>query len=177
MLRTLCLLAITATGLLAAEVAGESRILGGTDAVKGQFPHHVQVRFIDTDPEPYRPRCGGSIIGGRFVLTTGFCVSLGSQNVPVKNILVVAGEVDLLGPGIKHQVASVKLHPNRGFLKNDIAVVRVTQPFKFSANVRVIPLPTKDTPVMDNGSAVKATIVGWGIYKVSQLMLFSLVII
>lgn len=161
MLKLLCLLVITACSLLAVKADGESRVIGGKNAVKGQFPHHAQIRHINST----RMRCMGSIIGDRYVLTTarpflyGFNVS--------KDFRVIVGEVDWQADAIQHQVDKLIVHPGHFGIINDITVVRVAKPFRFSANVRAIRLPTVDTPVRNDGSAIPATIVGWGQYRVS----------
>lgn len=158
MLKLLCSLVITAFGLAAVRADQESRIFGGQDAVIGQFPHNVRVRSI-RDNNLF---CGGSIIADRFVLTSPQCVE---QDI-VRDLRVVVGEIDIEDNGTEYHVDMVEIHPEATWAENDIAVVRVSEPFQFSANVRAIRLPTEDTPIMNDGLAVPATIVGWG-YSVS----------
>lgn len=160
MSKLLCLIALTAVLSLTVEVDGESLIFGGQNAVNGQFSHHVKIRFTEFNTA----HCGGSIIGDRFVLTTALCVP---EDYPTKHLRVIVGDVDRVN-GVRHQVDKVIIHPKANFHLNNIAVVRVALPFQFTANVRAITLPTKDTPVTNDGSAVPASIVGWGVFKVSQ---------
>lgn len=46
------------------------RIVGGDFAAPNQFPHQIAILSGD------QIRCGGSIIGDRFVLTAAHCVAL-----------------------------------------------------------------------------------------------------
>lgn len=127
MSKALCLFALTVIGLLTVKINGESRIIGGENAVIGQFPHHVYILNIKTNVT----KCGGSIIGDRFVLTAFFCGN------DMRDLRIIAGEVDRGANAIQHQV-------DRVTIKNGIAVMRVEQPFKFTANVLAIRLPTAD---------------------------------
>ena len=44
------------------------RIVGGTDALDGQFPHQISLRRLGSHT------CGGSIISRNYVLTAAHCV-------------------------------------------------------------------------------------------------------
>jgi secreted trypsin-like serine protease len=45
------------------------RIIGGSSAISGQFPWHVEVDIG-------RALCSGSIIGDKFVLTAAHCLNV-----------------------------------------------------------------------------------------------------
>jgi len=53
--------------------SGESRIIGGEEAAKGQFPYQAAITLSDYD------FCGGSLISKNWVLTAGHCVDRYSQ--------------------------------------------------------------------------------------------------
>lgn len=156
MSKLLCLLAIAVVGLLAVRADRESRISGGQNAVNGQFPHHVQIRGVNSS----RPLCGGSIVGDRFVITVTICFH--GPNKEPSNVRVIVGEVELEANATEYQVDRLIKHDS-----NDIVVVRVAQPFIFTANVRAIQLPTEN---IEDGE-VPAMFVGWGQDKVSQSLL------
>lgn len=168
MSKLLSLLAITAVALLAARVEGESRLHGGKNAANGQFPHQVALR--NTASTNNRPFCGGSIIGARFVLTAASCILRFPDLLTWR---VIAGEVDLRVSGAEYRVDYVKAHPQAGPLRNDIGIVRIIGEFTFSTNVQAIKLPTADTPIESDGSSVTALFAGWGQYKASQSIMFS----
>lgn len=161
MSKFLCFLALTAIGLLAVNADGESRIIGGENAVNGQFPHHVHIQNIVN----VTFQCGGSIIGDRFVLTAAFCDGIGDGDN--NNLRIIVGDVDREANATQHLVDEVITHPDEDTPGNEIAVIRVTQPFEFSANVRAIRLPTVDIRITDDGLAIPVTIVGWGQNNVS----------
>lgn len=75
---------------------------------------------------------------------------------------------------VQHQVDKVIVHPYATFFWNGVGLVRVAQPFRFTANVRAIRLPTEDTQIKTDGSTVPAILVGWGQSKVSESRLWSL---
>lgn len=157
----LCIVALIASTLLAVKTEDGSRtIVAGRDAVNGQFPHHVRIQDSLSGTI-----CEGSIIGKRFVLTSAILVRK-YEDRP-KFLKVIVGTVDRRTGGIHHFVEKVIIHPRSDSYKNDIAVLRVEQAFQFSMVVQAIQLPTEDTPIDNDRSALPATIVGWGQNRVS----------
>lgn len=158
-MKILCLLVITVVGLLLVKADDESRIVGGQNAVKGQFPHHVSIRSVGRPTQ----LGGGSIIADRFVLTAAHILDRTTES----NLRVVAGEVDNQVTGTQHLVDKVIIHRNYDGRYSNIAILRVAKPFQFSANVQAIQTPTADVPVNRENLASPATIVGWEQHKVS----------
>ncbi|GJQ83332.1 hypothetical protein Trydic_g15640 [Trypoxylus dichotomus] len=57
-------------GLIHPKVAEmNQRVVGGYNATENQFPYQVSLRYNGNH------NCGGSIIGDKWVLTAGHCVS------------------------------------------------------------------------------------------------------
>lgn len=50
------------------------RIVGGSDATKGQFPHQVSLQWGMPPLIKLKHFCGGSIISDSWILTAGHCI-------------------------------------------------------------------------------------------------------
>jgi len=114
-----------------------TRIVGGEDAEVGEFPHQIQLQLFGGH------YCGGSIIDELHIVTAGHCVTL-----PASFYTVVAGQHDLSSTEGTEQaitVAEIIVHENYGvgpgFTPNDIAILRLSSPLSFNANVAPIALP------------------------------------
>ncbi|XP_073831856.1 transmembrane protease serine 9-like [Musca autumnalis] len=131
----------------------QPRIVGGNRAAEGQFPHQVSVRSTSGNI------CGGSIISEYYVLTAAHCVASGSP--PVKkspsSIIVKAGSTQLTRGGQMLRVAEIIVHPDYDDSENDIALVKLEKPLKFSETVKPIALAIEDPP---EGASI--VISGWG---------------
>lgn len=64
--------ALLLSALVAVAVATplSGRIVGGADAVPGQFPYQISLRVKDSH------NCGGSIIDNSWILTAAHCVAV-----------------------------------------------------------------------------------------------------
>ncbi|EDV47598.1 serine protease SP24D [Drosophila erecta] len=130
----------------------EPRIVGGTEAKEGQFPHQISLRLRG---EHY---CGGVIISATHVITAGHCVKHGDVVVPADLWAVQAGSLLLSSGGVRIPVAEVTMHPNYATGgHNDLAVLRLQSPLTFDTSIAAIPLATEDPP-----NCASVLISGWG---------------
>ncbi|GJQ79569.1 hypothetical protein Trydic_g15354, partial [Trypoxylus dichotomus] len=131
--------------------AGSFRIFGGSDAADGAYPFMVSLRHSDN-----RHFCGGTILNRRWILTAAHCV----VGMNPTNITVLAGTNTLNSGGIIQQVCKIVIYPkfnDTGYYSNDIAMILVTRPFKYSSRI---------APVAINcgfpRTTYHVTVIGWG---------------
>jgi len=126
------------------------RIVGGSQATRGEFPWIVQIKRGGH-------YCGGSIVNNNWIVTAAHCAV-----ASVSGYQIVAGEHNLSqneGSEQTRSVSSITRHPNynSNTLANDIAVMRVNSPFTFNANVQPANIPNAGfTP------ATNVVAAGWG---------------
>ncbi|XP_016954506.1 serine protease SP24D [Drosophila biarmipes] len=134
------------------ESAIEPRIVGGTKAKEGQFPHQISLRLRGNH------YCGGAIISATHVITAAHCVRDGNNVIPADQWSVQAGSLHISSGGIRVPVAEVIVHP--GYTEDgdyDLAVLRLQIPLTFDSNIAAIPLATEDPP-----NCASVDISGWG---------------
>uniref|UniRef100_A0A336LM00 CSON013641 protein n=1 Tax=Culicoides sonorensis TaxID=179676 RepID=A0A336LM00_CULSO len=129
----------------------EGRIVGGTTATPHEFPYIVSLQWSNG-----QHFCGGSIIHRSWVITAAHC-----EERP-NNLRVVAGAHDVERLNGREQIrrsTAFIIHQNYdgGVGPNDIALVKVAQPFQFNLMVRAINLPQPRTYPTGWGLAS-----GWG---------------
>ncbi|XP_035906237.1 serine protease SP24D-like [Anopheles stephensi] len=127
-----------------------ARIVGGSLAADGQFPHQVALLRSNA------LTCGGSLIDSRWVLTAAHCVYSGATLVPASALVVVAGSVSL-NAGVRRTVARVIPHERYGNFQNDVALLQLQLALPTTAYIRPIALRTTSVPA---GSEI--IISGWG---------------
>lgn len=149
-------------GVDAVESIGQE-IVGGVEARPGSHPWIVSLQQYG---EHF---CGASLIRvsatkdeSDIVVTAAHCVYDGTSQLTAS-----AGVHDLRSPGAGAQtVRGVKTvyHPayNPDTTMNDIAVVKLEKPLKFTATVQPILLPMSGELVPDN---VEAMVAGWGLTR------------
>ncbi|EFN71150.1 Mite allergen Der f 3 [Camponotus floridanus] len=154
-LTILCLL-----GLLAFSQAGilkpyfDPRIVNGEDAKLGEIPYQVSLQQKSSSFH----FCGGSILTENYVITAAHC----AEGQSAENIKVVAASLDLLDPQVTNEVSSIRIHEgydSSDSWVNDVALLKVKNPFVLSATLQKIPLPPQDYVVNANDVAVVS---GWG---------------
>ncbi|XP_071043577.1 trypsin-1 isoform X2 [Parasteatoda tepidariorum] len=147
----------------------EGYIIGGRDAIKGEFPWQISLqRHFERNNGIYHI-CGGTIIAKKWVLTAAHCINLSK----VSKYRIVSGTSDLaegnkakLGVGTSqsvHKVYDAYVHEafSAQTLQNDIALLQVDPPFDFSRHdVRPACIPP---PGFEPHGY--ATVSGWGTLK------------
>jgi len=109
-----------------------TRIIGGSPAVTGQFPHQISLIIQDAW------LCGGALISSNTVLTAAHCTTESTFAQAWAGGLTV-------GTGISRNSARLIDHPNYSdsTLHNDISLIILESPFDITATVHLIPLPRR----------------------------------
>ncbi|KAK4872936.1 hypothetical protein RN001_014965 [Aquatica leii] len=129
----------------------EGKIVGGTKALRGQFPYHVFIRYNGNY------HCGGSIIDANTILTAGHCVN----GRDIKKMDIVAGTNKFTQGGVSYSVLGYKIHEHYSFLLvNDIAVIKVTPPIQFNQYIQPITIDNSFT-----AAGVQSVVSGGGLIR------------
>ncbi|KFQ40337.1 Transmembrane protease serine 9, partial [Mesitornis unicolor] len=130
------------------------KIVGGTDAARGEIPWQVSLK------EDSRHFCGATIIGDRWLLSAAHCFN---ETNP-EEIEAYIGTTSLNGTdgsAVKVNVTRVIQHPlfNPIALDFDVAVLELARPLVFNKYIQPIclPLAAQQFPV-----GKKCIISGWG---------------
>ncbi|CRK97831.1 CLUMA_CG011207, isoform A [Clunio marinus] len=126
----------------------------------GEFPWTVALYKKDSP----NPHCAGAIIDDSTIITTAFCLT---KITNPSDLIIRAGLWDLNRTSVEdyqmqQRVASdLKPHPKNTSpdpIDNDIAIVRVSQPFKFNQYIHEVCLDTGNLKVSPDGCFAT----GWG---------------
>lgn len=116
----------------------ESRIIGGTAASAGEWPWQVSLQ-VRTGSQ-YEHVCGGTLINNLWVLTASHCFT---SSLPLNYWRVVAGTINLDQTRSTSSVAAIITHENYndGTDDFDVALMKLSNPFTFSAGIQPACLP------------------------------------
>lgn len=130
-------------------------IVGGVDAVKGEFPFQVSLQSPSGSHF-----CGGSLIKKNWVLTAAHCVA--SWNKANKVVVGLHDRTDKTGTE-SFTVTKVMAHPqyNRQTLDYDYALLQLSGDSAF----RTIDLNSTEIEIPDAGQAMNVWTAGWGTTK------------
>ncbi|KAJ8922956.1 hypothetical protein NQ315_001502 [Exocentrus adspersus] len=136
------------TGIFAAAPSLDpptGRIVGGTDAARGQLPYQVSIQYC-LNSNNCQHSCGGAIIGSLWILSAAHCIT---QAPALGSYKILAGILNLNDTNLERQeirVSYVLIHPDYqgGINPHDLAIYRLTQPLSFSNQVEPINLPEAD---------------------------------
>uniref|UniRef100_A0A336LNS7 CSON008473 protein n=1 Tax=Culicoides sonorensis TaxID=179676 RepID=A0A336LNS7_CULSO len=141
-----------------------SKITGGSEAAKGQFPYMVGLYVTRLSGTTF---CGGAIIGPRTVLTSAGCL----ESAISVEVVLGAHNIRFTEPEqIRVRVSSdrIKIHQNWNSLQktNDIALINLLSSIPFDTRIKKINLPYYDTK-----SGESCLISGWGYTSDSSIVL------
>ncbi|XP_014214746.1 chymotrypsin-2-like [Copidosoma floridanum] len=128
----------------------ESRIVNGENAQPGEIPFQVSLQM------GYH-FCGGSILNQNYVVTAAHCL----YGQKAEKVTVIVGVVSLSQARFKYQAERLIVHENYDprRIVNDIALIKVFEPFQFTKFVQPVRLPDAYSKVETHSLA---TVSGWG---------------
>ncbi|XP_055693444.1 chymotrypsin-2-like [Lutzomyia longipalpis] len=128
----------------------EGFIVGGQNAVAGQFPHMASLRSTANSHF-----CGGFIINNRWVVSAAHC----TINRTPANTWIVVGGLQLSTGGTNVFTSAVVNHPNYvpQTLANDISLLQSRDNIAFSNLVQAMEVGSTFI-----GGGLQATAAGWG---------------
>jgi len=137
------------------------KIIGGSDAKRGEFPYQVIIQTVDysENSERWVPICGGSIINSNTILTAAHCIRFGPSEHPFR---IVAGDHNLIEQESTEQarmIDRVVIHGDwdEFTYHNDVALFFISPPLKFNEYVQPIRLPPPKH--ISSGTGIVS---GWG---------------
>ncbi|KAI9585604.1 hypothetical protein GQX74_001451 [Glossina fuscipes] len=127
----------------------EPRIVGGSDSDIKSFPYQVSVQTNGVH------RCGGVIYNRYIIITAAHCLVDAPDDVRIR-----AGSSEWHSGGVVIKVRNYEIHNGYSSqtIVNDIALLRLSSPLRFSTKIQPIKLATA---VPDDNAA--AIVSGWGI--------------
>ena len=130
-----------------------TRIINGERAV-GPIPWQVFWSY------PSTPRCGGTILDRRTILSAAHCVDIFSQH---QGITVKAGGINRNSPqqivGVERIVYNSDLPYSEKTLENDIILLKLSQPLEFNYFVQPACLPPSPRFIPPD---TRCLVSGWG---------------
>jgi secreted trypsin-like serine protease len=138
-----------------------ARIVGGEEANRNSWPWICMLEISNGDFTSHK-MCGSSVISDKYILTAAHCVFYDGKLVGAKSLMVLCGKHDLTRPEQTEQrreVVRIAVHPGYKphLHDNDITVLQLSKPLRYTDYVRPVCLPR--TLVPDYSMSVVA---GWG---------------
>ena len=147
--------------------ASFTRVVGGVDAKKGDWPWQVLVLMKNREGD-FDSHCGGSLISHKHVLSASHCFVLSPNKVSDASLFRVRlGEHDLKrrsSDAVERSIVRLVTHENfeYGINTNDIALMFMNQDVTFNRYISPICLPYSKNVIPDNITEKYAYVTGWG---------------
>lgn len=139
----------------------EPTIVGGQEVSGPGWKSQVELQV--QGPSGFRFTCGGSLLNKQWVVTAAHCVTTRAGALrPISTFRIRSGHKSRSTPGPNMQqsyVSQIVVHPNYNpsRLTNDVALIRLAAPFRYSETVQPTRIAPEAPKVDDAGIAV-----GWG---------------
>ena len=122
------------------DISRNIRIVGGSTASPNQFPHAAALFLFLTTGESF---CGGSIIHANYLITAAHCLDdLIRMDIQAGSLQIFQGTPQYRSTV---QQRDVRQHPqyDKETLRNDIGLIYVMQPIRFTTGLQPIALPAR----------------------------------
>ncbi|XP_078415675.1 coagulation factor VII-like [Cetorhinus maximus] len=139
------------------DIEGKGRIVGGSDALKGEFPWQMLLLYKGA------MECGAVLLSPQWVVTAAHCLYGKSK----EDIQIVAGEHQLKKEEFTEQVRNVSrliLHENynKKTVDNDIALLKLDVPVVLDDYIVPICLPEQFFALLELRQIRYSIVSGWG---------------
>uniref|UniRef100_A0A3P9PSZ2 ST14 transmembrane serine protease matriptase a n=1 Tax=Poecilia reticulata TaxID=8081 RepID=A0A3P9PSZ2_POERE len=126
------------------KLRSSTRIVGGEDAAQGEFPWQVSLHF-----QTYGHVCGASIISENWLVTAAHCVQSDAKPAKWEVYLGLHDQRKIESFVVKRKLKQIISNPNYNpnTFNNDIALMELDSPIKFSDYIQPICLPNNDYKV------------------------------
>lgn len=133
------------------------RISGGNVRQLQELPFMVSLR-VKNRFDQFVHICGGSILSSKLIISAAHCTDNPRRGPSAYRVYV--------GDGEEFEINRLTPHPyyNPMFLKNDLVIIELEEPIKFSSTIQPIEL---HRGVLENGTRVMTA--GWGTKKVNRI--------
>ena len=137
----------------------KNRIVGGQDAVQGQFPYQVSWCYDDERTGQCINHCAGSIYNDKTIITSAHCCN--AVKSQWHNWKIIAGELDLSVSSGFEQIRKIQnylIHPDfdPSSFNNDICLLTLDSALEWNKNAQRIALDEMEE------TSTQCLVSGWG---------------